>query len=832
MNIFSYFICIVFIVSSQFGVAQPRNCGSVQYLSDQIQNDPGRATRLQAIERHTSGILNSGHRSIITIPVVVHVVYSNSAENISDAQIQSQITVLNEDFRRLNSDADNTWLQAADSEIEFCLASIDPDGNATNGITRTSTSVSSFNVNNAVKFNSSNGKDAWPSADYLNIWVCDISGNILGYGQFPGGPATTDGIVVDYQYFGTTGTATFPFHLGRTATHEVGHWLNLYHIWGDGGCSVDDNVADTPLSDDPNYGCPIGNQSCNSVDMVQNYMDYSDDACMNLFTAGQRARMRALFQTGGARESLLFSNGCNGTPPPQPTCSDGIQNGSETGVDCGGNECPPCPCNDLTITLTIHLDDYPQETSWTLEDENGNGITSGGPYGFMPKGSTVTDTWCLPEGCYKLTVYDSYGDGICCGYGNGSYQVSDELDMVLLSGGQFDSLEAKDFCIGGDCVTQQININEGWNLISTYVIPDNAGMLTVFQEIDADILVVKNILGQAVFPSLGINTIGNWNSQEGYKVKAYNNTVLSIGCELLDPATPFPLPVDWYIIPFPRTAAMDIDIALGNIAANIVLVKDISGNAYMPGLGINTIGTMEPGKGYYIKMSNPDVLVYPDNTRMGAGSSFTPQKKPVHFKLDKNTGHNATIIIPMDRVNNLETGDEIAVYSQNGMLAGAAVYEGRNMAITVWGDDPETEDRVEGFTKLEKFAFKIWRDGKESEVTFEFEQGDNYYLNNGISTVGKIIRNQENTDNRQSGAKLFPNPVNGTLNIEFSLLSNSRVNLRIYDSRGSEILNLNKFYNAGSHIVSYLTADLQAGMYVCIIQSENYQEIKKFTKVY
>ncbi|MEL6847205.1 MAG: M43 family zinc metalloprotease, partial [Bacteroidota bacterium] len=132
---------------------------------------------------------------------------------------------------------------------------------------------------------------------------------ILGYSQFPGGPAETDGVVISYKFFGTTGVVKRPFHLGRTTTHEVGHWLNLRHIWGDGPCGVDDLVDDTPGADGPNHGCAFGHSSCGSVNMTQNFMDYTDDACMNLFTKGQANRMRALFAPGGPRRSLLFSPG-------------------------------------------------------------------------------------------------------------------------------------------------------------------------------------------------------------------------------------------------------------------------------------------------------------------------------------------------------------------------------------------------------------------------------------------------------------------------------------------------------------------------------------------
>ncbi|MGH1437321.1 MAG: zinc metalloprotease, partial [Lewinella sp.] len=426
-----------------------RNCGAMEHLEMEMENDSKRAIKLQRIEEQTRNFIqNTDARAVngvITIPVVVHVVYNTSTENISDAQVQSQIDVLNEDFRRTNSDADNTWSQAADTEIEFCLASVDPNGNATNGITRTSTSVTAFSTNDNMKFNSSGGKDAWPAADYLNMWSCDISGGILGYAQFPGGDPATDGVVMDYQYFGTIGTATAPFDLGRTATHEVGHWLNLRHIWGDGGCGVDDFVSDTPTSDAANYGCATGHVSCSSTDMVQNYMDYSDDACMNLYTAGQKTRMRALFEPGGARASLLNSAACGA--PPTPTCSDGIQNGNETGVDCGGPDCAACPpCTDVIVSIT--LDNYPEETSWTITNSGGSVVASGGTYGSQADGSTVTITNCLPDGCYDFTINDAYGDGICCSYGNGSYSVTTGGSTVA-SGGSFGSSETTNFCVGG-----------------------------------------------------------------------------------------------------------------------------------------------------------------------------------------------------------------------------------------------------------------------------------------------------------------------------------------------------------------------------------------------
>ncbi|MEZ4886784.1 MAG: T9SS type A sorting domain-containing protein [Chitinophagales bacterium] len=455
-------ICCMVCSNTELFSQTTRNCGTMGHLEMLQQKHPEIVKNMQQIEAHTNKVLqnNSSEQKVngvINIPVVVHVLYRTSAENISNAQIQSQIDVLNEDFRRLNSDASNTPSDflgvAADSQIEFCLATTDPSGNSTTGITRKSTTKTTWGTNDAMKKSSQGGVDPWNTSNYLNIWVCNIGGGILGYAQFPGGPAATDGVVCLTTAFGTTGNVNAPFDLGRTTTHEVGHWLNLRHIWGDGGCSVDDFVSDTPIAGSANYtGSPCnypGPNTCNSgsgdlPDMFQNYMDYSDDGCMNLYTTGQKNRMRALFEVGGARVSLLSSNGC-GTPAPNH-CTNGTQDSDETGVDCGGADCPACPtvCTDNEVTLTIVLDNYPEETSWSLKNASGTTIASGGTYGSLADGSTVSETFCLADGCYDFTINDAYGDGICCSYGNGSYSISG----TSVSGGSFGSSETTNFCLG------------------------------------------------------------------------------------------------------------------------------------------------------------------------------------------------------------------------------------------------------------------------------------------------------------------------------------------------------------------------------------------------
>jgi len=316
-----------------------QHCATMENLERLKTLDPGLETRMQKIEQHTAQYINSlssqkgGQASvqgtIYQIPVVVHLVYNTTSQNLTDAQVQSQISVLNEDFRRLNADKTNTPAAfatlAADCEIQFCLASVAPNGAATTGIVRKSTTVTSWSQDDAVKYTSSGGSDAWPANKYLNLWVCNLGGGLLGYAQFPGGPAATDGVVINYQYFGRNGSALAPYNKGRTATHEVGHWLNLYHIWGDdnGACTGSDNVSDTPNQGAEHYGCPtfpaLSCSNGSNGDMFMDYMDYTDDGCMNMFSTGQKTRMRALFDPTGARVGLLTSNGCGastGTTTP------------------------------------------------------------------------------------------------------------------------------------------------------------------------------------------------------------------------------------------------------------------------------------------------------------------------------------------------------------------------------------------------------------------------------------------------------------------------------------------------------------------------------------
>ena len=269
---------------------------------------------------------------VIVIPVVIHVLYHTGIQNISNQQVLSQLTVLNNDYRRLNADAANTPALfknvAADARIVFCLAKVDPNGNYTSGIIHKYTKEALFLADDEMKFSSTGGDDAWDSKKYLNIWVCNLFGRTLGYAVMPGGPVEKDGVVIQYDVFGTTGMVTAPFNKGRTTTHEIGHWLGLKHLWGDAVCG-DDGIADTPPQQASNSNCPsfphTSDCSINPYgDMFMNFMDFTDDACMSMFTQGQKSEMRSMFATGNPRNSFLNSSVCDsslaaGGPLPEDT---------------------------------------------------------------------------------------------------------------------------------------------------------------------------------------------------------------------------------------------------------------------------------------------------------------------------------------------------------------------------------------------------------------------------------------------------------------------------------------------------------------------------------
>lgn len=294
-----------------------RACAAEDVLARQIAEDPLRAKRLNDLELYTQQYRGNAARNAGTlyVPVVVHIVLPNPAL-VTDAQIQSQIDVLNRDYTKTN-------IELANSSVYLAGYSFASVANCSVKFVRVQTirktsAGGAFGTNDAVKKSSQGGSDAVSPGTRLNLWVCDLGSGLLGYAQFPGGPQATDGVVIDHQGFGTTSTGYSlysAFNLGRTATHEIGHWFNLRHIWGDTRCG-NDLVDDTPQHDGSNAGCPAQGlrSKCSGKPLEQwmNYMDYTDDRCMYMFSSGQKTRMDAAID--GARSAYVSTT----APTPVP----------------------------------------------------------------------------------------------------------------------------------------------------------------------------------------------------------------------------------------------------------------------------------------------------------------------------------------------------------------------------------------------------------------------------------------------------------------------------------------------------------------------------------
>lgn len=297
------------------------DCATDKFVS-KLQNDTKIQKRIKRIEKATKNYINNiksnkikskrfllDEDTIINIPIVWHILYFSNDENLSETQLESQISILNKDFTAINNDIDdvpNEWTDIIGNfQINFY----------THTIIRKSTSTEEWGTNNNnIKYNSTGGSNSVNGEHYLNVWIGNIGGSILGYAFLPGVSFDIDGIVVSPGYIGDTGyLESSNYDRGRVLTHEIGHYLNLKHPWGSitGECSEDDNVDDTPIQKQENFGCPsYPTSSCGSNDMTNNYMDYSYDHCKNMFTENQVLRGRALFDIGGGgfRQGIIYPN--------------------------------------------------------------------------------------------------------------------------------------------------------------------------------------------------------------------------------------------------------------------------------------------------------------------------------------------------------------------------------------------------------------------------------------------------------------------------------------------------------------------------------------------
>jgi len=267
------------------------------------------------------------------IPLVFHLVLPEDVQGPSDTQLLSQVDALNENFQRLQSIQLVPTLfrsRLTIPHIQFCLASEDPSGAPHSGISRTTTGIQNIGQHffsdgrQSVHHTLLGGKDAWDTERYLNIWVAEMT-SFVGRASFPeSGRKEEDGIVIDPDFIGKIGVPNQRFSEGKTLVHEVGHYLNLLHPWGDSGCETDDGLMDTPLQESPYFGCasPSNSRSCGTLDMVQNFMQFGDDPCLLYFTKEQVEMMRSILLTS---RSKLIENGARICNRNQPNQEDNVQ---------------------------------------------------------------------------------------------------------------------------------------------------------------------------------------------------------------------------------------------------------------------------------------------------------------------------------------------------------------------------------------------------------------------------------------------------------------------------------------------------------------------------
>lgn len=381
--------------------------------------------------------------------------------------------------------------------------------------------------------------------------------------------------------------------------------------------------------------------------------------------------------------------------------------------------------------------------------------------------------------------------------------------------------------------TQTISLNPGWNMVSSYIDPVAPAVLEVIGDASADIFIIKNSAGAVTVPSIGLDLIGQWSPLEGYLIRAATETAFDIGCtQLLPEETPIPLRLGWSMIAYLRDDAMDVSAALAGLSGSLMVAKNNTGNVYLPALSLNTLGNMEAGQGYQVKLSGADTLLYPPNTgRTASVIPYTPAPSPVRLSFDGHTGSNATVVFPLSELMSLQIGDEIGVFNRSDQLCGAAVYAGRPLAIAVWGSD-DYEGAMRYMQEGEPYRLKLSRaaDGRLSELQAVPVSGLSYFTGNGL-TFMKVLDPGEGLTS-EGAIRVYPNPCTKTLTIEFAGFSQENMVLTVFDLSGAAVLSAKK----GSGISGQETwpldvSSLSPGPYVYRISAGNQHHEGRFTKV-
>jgi len=372
---------------------------------------------------------------------------------------------------------------------------------------------------------------------------------------------------------------------------------------------------------------------------------------------------------------------------------------------------------------------------------------------------------------------------------------------------------------------QDINLTAGWNMISGFINPAEPDMYDVFADITTNINVVKNGAGQMFAPQFEINNIGNWNFEDGYLVNTDADVTLTLeGYPIAPENSPMFIEAGWNLIPYLRTSELAPDNALATLGTNLTLVKNNDGGIYFPTWGINTLGNMLPGQGYYIYMNNLGLLMYPANSRLRQFSevSLTPSARFL-VPTVKNTGNNATLLLT---ISGVEDGNEIGVYNNNGVLIGSgAVYNGV-AAVTIWGDN-EITPNIDGAGSYELLSVKLYNPNSQAEqeialsmisdLTSNMELNNLLYTQNSIFVAKATVGNDALLD---MNIKNVPNPASTNTVFEFTLTNEGDAEILVYSLTGDLVARLaNGNYSIGSHKVTFDVANLSSGVYNVVLRS-------------
>ena len=381
-------------------------------------------------------------------------------------------------------------------------------------------------------------------------------------------------------------------------------------------------------------------------------------------------------------------------------------------------------------------------------------------------------------------------------------------------------------------VTQDIELNEGWNIWSTYVSPEDGDMAAMFSAIVDDIVICKDENGSVYWPAFGLNNIGNITDASGYQVKTDAATVLSVTGGLLDPTMSFDIEQGWIIIGYVRTEAADAADMMSPIVEDLVIMKDENGSVYWPAFGLNNIGNMMADEGYQIKMSADAMFAYSSGSgRLG----YTEEIRTIHYETASNTGNNMTIGLPTTAWEVMPVvGDEIAAYDESGRLIGSTSFNGENIALTVWGDDLTTTAK-DGLAIGEKVTFKLWNSDMNTESTLvvtKWDAGSDAYTIDGISIASNIIVSGATSADTYKLYQNVPNPFNGTTTVKFYVPESTEVTIGVYNLLGEYVAEVtNNIFNVGKHEVIFDANDLGQGTYFVRMTTDSFTATKNMNIV-